>query len=190
MSNIIVAIYNFLWGDLITLNFKGTSIGIPLLVILLIPTGIYFTVRTRFMPIRKLPQMVRALGEKKDDKSNLSTFQTLIVSTATRVGMGNLVGVVAAVSIGGAGAVFWMWVSAFLGASTAYVEARLPNSTRKKTRFTAAITAVPLTTFTTLWSKRERKNQKIFYCNFICDFRFNMLVRNKSGCQQFRHLGF
>ena len=132
MSNIIVAIYNFLWGDLITLNFKGRSIGIPLLVILLIPTGIYFTVRTRFMPIRKLPQMVRALGEKKDDKSNLSTFQTLIVSTATRVGMGNLVGVVAAVSIGGAGAVFWMWVSAFLGASTAYVEGTLAQLHKKK----------------------------------------------------------
>lgn len=132
ISNIIVAIYNFLWGDLITLNFKGTSIGIPLLVILLIPTGIYFTVRTRFMPIRKLPQMVRALGEKKDDKSNLSTFQTLIVSTATRVGMGNLVGVVAAVSVGGAGAVFWMWVSAFLGASTAYVEGTLAQLHKKK----------------------------------------------------------
>lgn len=132
MSNIIVAIYNFLWGDLITLNFKETSIGIPLLVILLIPTGIYFTVRTRFMPIRKLPQMVRALGEKKDDKSNLSTFQTLIVSTATRVGMGNLVGVVAAVSVGGAGAVFWMWVSAFLGASTAYVEGTLAQLHKKK----------------------------------------------------------
>ena len=112
--------------------FKGTSIGIPLLVILLIPTGIYFTVRTRFMPIRKLPQMVRALGEKKDDKSNLSTFQTLIVSTATRVGMGNLVGVVAAVSVGGAGAVFWMWVSAFLGASTAYVEGTLAQLHKKK----------------------------------------------------------
>jgi AGCS family alanine or glycine:cation symporter len=132
ISNIIVAIYNFLWGDLITLNFKWTSIGIPLLVILLIPTGIYFTVRTRFMPIRKLPQMVRALGEKKDDKSNLSTFQTLIVSTATRVGMGNLVGVVAAVSVGGAGAVFWMWVSAFLGASTAYVEGTLAQLHKKK----------------------------------------------------------
>lgn len=76
--------------------------------------------------------MVRALGEKKDDKSNLSTFQTLIVSTATRVGMGNLVGVVAAVSIGGAGAVFWMWVSAFLGASTAYVEGTLAQLHKKK----------------------------------------------------------
>ena len=134
--------------------------------------------------------MVRALGEKKDDKSNLSTFQTLIVSTATRVGMGNLVGVVAAVSVGGAGAVFWMWVSAFLGASTAYVEARLPSSTRKKTRFTAAITAVLLTTFMTLWSKRERKKSKNLSLQFYLRFRFNMLVRNKSGCQQFRYLGF
>lgn len=132
MSNIIEAVYDFLWGDLIKLNFNGTSIGIPLLVILLIPAGIYFTFRTKFMPIRKFPQMVRALGEKKDDKSNLSTFQTLIVSTATRVGMGNLVGVVAAVSIGGAGAVFWMWVSAFLGASTAYVEGTLAQLHKKK----------------------------------------------------------
>ena len=135
MSNIIVSIYNFLWGDLITLNFKGTSIGIPLLVILLIPTGIFFTIRTKFMPIRKLPTMIRALGEKNDDKKSLSTFQTLIVSTATRVGMGNLVGVVAAISVGGAGAVFWMWVSAFLGASTAYAEGTLAQLHKKKDPF-------------------------------------------------------
>ena len=132
MSNIIESVYNFLWGDLITLNFKGTSIGIPLLVILLIPVGIFFTIRTKFMPIRKLPTMIRALGEKNDDKKSLSTFQTLIVSTATRVGMGNLVGVVAAISVGGAGAVFWMWVSAFLGASTAYAEGTLAQLHKKK----------------------------------------------------------
>lgn len=132
MSNIIESVYNFLWGDLITLNFKGTSIGIPLLVILLIPVGIFFTIRTKFMPIRKLPTMIRALGEKNDDKKSLSTFQTLIVSTATRVGMGNLVGVVAAISLGGAGAVFWMWVSAFLGASTAYAEGTLAQLHKKK----------------------------------------------------------
>lgn len=76
--------------------------------------------------------------------------------------MGNLVGVVAAVSVGGAGAVFWMWVSAFLGASTAYVEGTLAQLHKKKTRFTAAITAVLLTTFMTLWSKRERKIKKSF----------------------------
>ena len=84
------------------------------------------------MPIRKLPTMIRALGEKNDDKKSLSTFQTLIVSTATRVGMGNLVGVVAAISVGGAGAVFWMWVSAFLGASTAYAEGTLAQLHKKK----------------------------------------------------------
>lgn len=132
MSNLIEAMYNFLWGDLITMNIKGTVIGIPLLVILLVPAGIYFTIRTRFMPIRKLPQMIKAVGEKNDDKSSLSTFQTLIVSTATRVGMGNLVGVVAAISVGGAGAVFWMWVSAFLGASTAYAEGTLAQLHKKK----------------------------------------------------------
>ena len=88
--------------------------------------------RTKFMPIRKLPTMIRALGEKNDDKKSLSTFQTLIVSTATRVGMGNLVGVVAAISVGGAGAVFWMWVSAFLGASTAYAEGTLAQLHKKK----------------------------------------------------------
>lgn len=69
--------------------------------------------------------MIRALSEKKNEKSSLSSFQTLIVSTATRVGMGNLVGVVAAVSAGGAGAVFWMWVTAIIGSSTAFIEATL-----------------------------------------------------------------
>lgn len=76
--------------------------------------------------------MVKALGEKKENKSSLSSFQTLIVSTATRVGMGNLVGVVAAVSAGGAGAVFWMWLSALLGSSTAFVEATLAQQHKRK----------------------------------------------------------
>ena len=103
----------------------GGSLGISLLILLLIPTGIYFTIRTRFLPIRLFPDMIRALSEKKNEKSSLSSFQTLIVSTATRVGMGNLVGVVAAVSAGGAGAVFWMWVTAIIGSSTAFIEATL-----------------------------------------------------------------
>lgn len=132
MTALIEAIYGFLWNDLFTITLGQTKIGIPFLVLLLIPTGIYFTVRTRFMPIRKLPDMIRALGEKRNDKSSLSAFQTLIVSTATRVGMGNLVGVVAAISFGGAGAVFWMWLSALLGASTAYAEGTLAQLHKKK----------------------------------------------------------
>lgn len=124
--SIIEQIYALLWGDLITIPLPGGgSLGISLLVILLIPTGIYFTIRTKFLPIRLFPDMVRALLAKKEHKDSLSTFQTLIVSTATRVGMGNLVGVVAAVSAGGAGAVFWMWVTALIGSSTAFIEATL-----------------------------------------------------------------
>ena len=76
--------------------------------------------------------MVQALVEKKQGKNSLSSFQTLIVSTATRVGMGNLVGVVAAISAGGAGAVFWMWVTAIIGSSTAFIEATLAQLYKEK----------------------------------------------------------
>lgn len=132
INNVIETLYNFLWSDLVNIPLKnGENIGIPLLVILLIPTGIFFTLKTKFLPVMKFPAMVKALGEKKEDKSALSTFQTLIISTATRVGMGNLVGVVAAISVGGAGAVFWMWLSALLGASTAYVESTLAQLHKK-----------------------------------------------------------
>ena len=107
---LIEAVYGFLWGDLITIPLPGGGgLGLSLLVLLLIPTGIYFTLRTRFLPIRMFPDMIHAMTEKKErDGSAISTFQALVVSTATRVGMGNLVGVVAAISAGGAGAVFWM----------------------------------------------------------------------------------
>lgn len=131
--SIIEQIYALLWGDLITIPLPGGgSLGISLLVILLIPTGVYFTIRTKFLPIRLFPDMVQALLAKKEHKDSLSTFQTLIVSTATRVGMGNLVGVVAAVSAGGAGAVFWMWVTALIGSSTAFIEATLAQLHKEK----------------------------------------------------------
>ena len=124
--SIIEKVYSFLWGDLIMIPLpSGGSLGISLLIILLIPTGVYFTIRTRFLPVRLFPDMIRSLTGKKKNENSLSTFQTLIVSTATRVGMGNLVGVVAAISAGGAGAVFWMWVTAIIGSSTAFVEATL-----------------------------------------------------------------
>ena len=100
--------YALLWGDLFTISLGNSSIGISLMILLLVPAG-----------------MIGTLKEKKESENSLSSLQTLIISTATRVGMGNLVGVVAAVSAGGAGAVFWMWLMALLGASTAYVEASL-----------------------------------------------------------------
>lgn len=132
---LITTVYNLLWGDLFTIPLPGgSSIGISLLVLLLIPTGIYFTLRMKFLPIRFFPEMLRISVEKRngDDKNALSGVQALIVSTATRVGMGNMVGVVAAVSAGGAGAVFWMWVTALIGSSTAFVEATLAQLHKEK----------------------------------------------------------
>ena len=132
---IIMGMYALLWGDLFTLPLPGgSSIGISLLVLILIPAGIFFTIRTKFLLIRFFPEMVRLSVEKKDgeQKDALSGLQALIVSTATRVGMGNMVGVVAAVSAGGAGAVFWMWITALIGSSTAYVEATLAQLHKEK----------------------------------------------------------
>ena len=105
----------------------GKNLEISLLVILLVAMGVFFTLKTRFMQVRLFPDMVKASGKStsKSEKKALSGFQSLIVSTATRIGMGNLAGVVAAVSVGGAGAVFWMWVTALVGAATAFVEAVL-----------------------------------------------------------------
>ncbi len=128
-------IYQFLWGDLITIPLPGeSSLGLSLLVLILIPSGIYFTIRTRFLPFRFFPEMLKISMEKKisSHKGSISGVQALIISTATRVGMGNLVGVVAAISLGGAGAVFWMWITALLGSSTAFVEATLAQMYKEK----------------------------------------------------------
>ena len=133
--NIVSIVYNFLWGDLFFIPLPGGgSIGISLLVAILIPAGIFFTIRTRFLPIRLFPEMIRISVEKQtgDKAGALSGMQALIVSTATRVGMGNMVGVVAAISAGGAGAVFWMWITALIGCSTAYVEATLAQQCNEK----------------------------------------------------------
>ena len=131
---IIESVYNFLWGDLIVLPLPGVgTLQLSLLVIILIPAGLYFTVRTRFLPVRLFPDMVKAVtGKKTKEKGSLSVMQSLIVSTATRVGMGNLVGVVAAISAGGAGAVFWMWVTALIGSSTAFIEGTLAQLYKEK----------------------------------------------------------
>ena len=129
------AVYTLLWGDIITIPLPGgSSLGLSLLVLILIPAGIYFTVRTRFLPFRLFPEMARITTEGKggSEREGISGLQALIVSTACRVGMGNLVGVVAAISAGGAGAVFWMWVIALLGSSTAFVEATLAQIYKEK----------------------------------------------------------
>ena len=113
--------------------FNSILWGKNILVVLLISSGVFFTIKTNFVQIRFLKHMVQLLGDKSNnDSENLSPFQAFCISTATRVGAGNLAGVVSALSIGGPGSIFWMWVVAFLGAATAFVETTLAMIFREK----------------------------------------------------------
>lgn len=95
------------------------------LIFLLLAVGIYFSIRMRFLQVRLVGEMVRVmLGGKKSD-NGISPFQALAVSLSGRVGTGNIAGVATAIFLGGPGAVFWMWVVAFLGASSAFIESTL-----------------------------------------------------------------
>ena len=103
-----------------------------LLVIMLIGTGVYFTIRTKFLQVRLFRSACKAVMEKPDDEDAVSSFQALMVSTASRVGTGNIVGVSSAICIGGFGAVFWMWVIAIIGSASAFVESTLAQIYKKK----------------------------------------------------------
>ena len=158
---LIRAVYNLLWGDLIVLPLPGGStLGLSLLVLILIPAGISFTVRTRFLPFRLFPEMVRVTAEGKGNGDGISGLQALIVSTACRVGMGNLVGVVAAISAGGAGAVFWMWLIALLGSSTAFVEATLAQIYKERDPLYGGYRGGPAYYIHKLLVKKDGKRRK------------------------------
>ena len=160
------AIYNILWGDLITIPLPGGStLGLSLLVLILVPAGIYFTIRTRFLPFRLFPEMVKVTLEnnkkiEEEEREGISGVQALIVSTACRVGMGNLVGVVAAISAGGAGAVFWMWVIALVGSSTAFIEATLAQIYKEKDPLYGGYRGGPAYYIHALFIKKGSKRKK------------------------------
>ncbi|SJM71433.1 alanine/glycine:cation symporter family protein [Psychrobacter piechaudii] len=97
----------------------------PALIYLCLGAGLFYSIMTRFVQIRLFKEMLRLLFKGKPDNDGISSFQALAVALAGRVGMGNIAGVAAAIGFGGPGAVFWMWIVAFLGASTAYVESTL-----------------------------------------------------------------
>ncbi len=102
------------------------------LIILLIVGGLFFTLRTKFVQFRLLPQQFRSLKEKPDDSKGVSAFQALMVSTASRVGTGNIIGVATALCLGGFGSVFWMWLIAIIGAGSAFIESTLAQIYKKR----------------------------------------------------------
>lgn len=118
ISQIVSWISNFMYGKL--------------LIILLLFGGIYFSFRTRFVQFRMIRQAFKAIVEKPaDGEGKVSSFQALMVSTASRVGTGNIVGVSTAICLGGFGAVFWMWVIAIIGSASAFIESTLAQIYKK-----------------------------------------------------------
>ncbi|MBR5936595.1 MAG: alanine:cation symporter family protein [Bacteroidaceae bacterium] len=111
MEKIVSAVNNIVWN--------------PGLVVLLLVAGLYFSVRTRMVQVRRFGLMFRSLFGKRQGSDGISSFEAFCIALSGRVGTGNIVGVATAIAFGGPGAVFWMWVVAFLGASTAYVESTL-----------------------------------------------------------------
>ena len=108
----------------------------------------------------------------------------LIVSTATRVGMGNLVGVVAAISAGGAGAVFWMWIMAVLGSATAFIEATLAQLYKEKRPALRRLSRWTGLLYSPLFRAQRRQEEKVCSAGgIICHFGSDLLVRYQSGHQ-------
>jgi len=102
------------------------------LIILLLVFGFYFSLRTGFVQFRYFGEQIRAVTEKPADKKSVSSFQALMLSTASRVGTGNIIGVSTALCLGGFGSVFWMWVVAIIGGALAFVESTLAQIFKKK----------------------------------------------------------
>ncbi|MGB1403171.1 MAG: alanine/glycine:cation symporter family protein [Porticoccaceae bacterium] len=102
------------------------------LIYLCLGTGLYFSLRTRFLQVRHFRHMLTLMFQGRSSASGVSSFQALAMSLSGRVGTGNIAGVATAIAMGGPGAVFWMWMVAFLGASTAYVEATLAQIYKEK----------------------------------------------------------
>lgn len=119
VTSIVEWVNNLLWGK-------------NILVVMLIGTALYFTVRTRFMQFRLFGDIIKILGKTEKDKKGISSLETFFLGTACRVGAGNIAGVVAAVSIGGSGSLFWMWLVALLGSSTSFIESTLAVIHRDK----------------------------------------------------------
>ncbi len=103
-----------------------------ILIIMLIGCGLYFAIKTKFVQVRLFKEQIKSVTDKPKDNHSVSSFQALMVSTASRVGTGNIIGVSTAICLGGYGSVFWMWVIAIVGAASAFVESTLAQIYKRK----------------------------------------------------------
>lgn len=122
------------------------------LVYLCLAAGVYFSIRSRFVQVRQIPEMVRLMLKGEKSPSGVSSFQALTMSLAGRVGTGNIAGVATAIAFGGPGALFWMWMVAFLGASTSFVECTLGQIYKERDKLTGEYRGGPAYYFSTALS--------------------------------------
>ncbi len=131
----VTPVSDFFWDFPTNLSWYG---NIPILgnfslaIILLVGSGIYFTIRTGFIQLTHFKKGITLLTKKKKEETGISSLAAFFLSSAMRVGPGNILGVTGAIGVGGPGAIFWMWVSAFFGMATAYVEAVLSQIFKEK----------------------------------------------------------
>lgn len=114
------------------LAFLNEFLYSNILIALLLFAGVYFSLRTKFVQFRLLPEGIRLLMEKAQHKDGVSSFQALMISTASRVGTGNIAGVATALAAGGPGAIFWMWIIALIGGASAFIEITLAQIYKEK----------------------------------------------------------
>ncbi|WP_280298516.1 alanine/glycine:cation symporter family protein [Nocardia neocaledoniensis] len=122
MAEFLSTINGYIWSDS--------------LIYLCLAAGVYFSIRSRFVQVRQIPEMIRLLLHGEKSAAGVSSFQALAMSLSGRVGTGNIAGVATAIAFGGPGALFWMWAVAFLGASTSFVECTLGQIYKTRDRVT------------------------------------------------------
>lgn len=147
----------------------------PVLIVVLAVAGIYFSFRTGFVQIRMLPEAFKAVMDKPKDKSGVSSFQALMVSTASRVGTGNIVGVSSAIILGGPGAAFWMWVLAILGSATAFIESTLAQIYKRRDPVTGDCYGGPAYYIETVLKNKKISSLFVIFLISTYGFGFNLL---------------
>lgn len=108
-----------------TIQFINDILWSTIFILLCLGAGLFFTIKTRFIQVRYLRHMIKLLFKEGSSEKGVSPFQAFSIAIAGRVGVGNIVGVATAIAYGGPGAIFWMWMIAFLGSASAFVESTL-----------------------------------------------------------------
>ena len=145
------------------IDWLAANIMGPPFIVLCLGAGLYFTIRTFFVQVVNIPDMLSQIVRGEKSESGVSSFQSLMISLAGRVGTGNIAGVATAIAFGGPGAVFWMWVMAFLGAATSFVECALGQVYKEKDQDTGEYRGGPAFYIEKAYKHTKARDFSLFY---------------------------